>query len=86
MQAEIKTQVRGFLTRSFASYNPQDDEDIFAMGFVTSLFAIQLVLFVEREFEISVENEDLTMDNFRSIDTIVHFVERKTAALPQIRS
>jgi acyl carrier protein len=77
----VKTQTQAFLARFFQNQTIQDDEDIFALGFVNSLFAMQLVLFVEREFGIAVENEDLDIDNFRSINAIVRLVERKTAPL-----
>jgi acyl carrier protein len=49
------------------------------MGFVNSLFAMQLVLFVEKEFDVRVENDDLDLENFRSANAIVRFVERKQA-------
>lgn len=53
-----------------------DDDDIFETGLVNSLFAMQLVLFVEREFGFQVGNEDLERDNFRSVNTITRLVER----------
>ena len=37
---------------------------------------MQLVLFVEKEFGIAIENEDLDIDNFRSIQAITELVER----------
>lgn len=77
---EIRTKTHAFLKRFFQNHDLQDDQDIFALGFVNSLFAMQLVLFVENEFGISVENEDLDIDNFRTINAIVDLVERKTTA------
>jgi acyl carrier protein len=56
-----------------------DDEDLFASGLVNSLFAMQLVLFVEKEFSIKVDNEDLDLDNFRSVSAITGFIQRKLA-------
>jgi acyl carrier protein len=38
---------------------------------------MQLVLFIEKEFSIKVENEDLDYDNFRTLNAIVGFIERK---------
>lgn len=55
-----------------------DSEDFFAAGLVDSLFAIQLVAFVEKEFGVAVEREDLDIANFLSINAIVAFVSRKT--------
>jgi len=42
-----------------------DDEDLFAAGLVNSLFAMQLVLFVEKKFSIKVENQDLRYCQFQ---------------------
>ena len=75
-----RREVRDFLSRFFRSHDLRDDEDIFALGFVNSLLAMQLVQFVEERFGISVESDDLELDNFRSVGAIVAFVERKRAS------
>ncbi len=77
---DVRTKIRDFITKFFQNVELQDDQDIFALGFINSLFAMQLVLFVEREFGISVENDDLDISNFQSINAIVNLVERKTAS------
>ena len=77
METEIKAKIRQFLAQHFRDYDLQDDEDIFALGFVNSLFAMQLVMFVEEEFGIIVEDDDLDIDNFRTIDAIADLVQRK---------
>lgn len=76
---EIKVKVRGFLTRFFKKHELADDEDIFALGFVNSLFAMQLVMFLEKEFAIRIENKDLDLNNFRTINSITELVLSKTA-------
>lgn len=76
----IKPKIRAFLSNHFHNYELQDDEDLFAVGFVTSMFAMQLVTFVEKEFSISIGNEDLTLDNFRTINALSTLIERKTDA------
>lgn len=72
-----KAKIREFLSRHFKSQELKDDDDIFALGFVNSLFAMQMVMFVEGEFGIRVENEDLDLDNFRTVDAIAALVEKK---------
>ncbi len=56
------------------------DEDYFAKGLVNSLFALELVTFVERRFGLAVEVEDLDLDHFRTINRLTDFVRLKTAA------
>lgn len=73
----IKTGVRNFLSKYINNYNLKDDDDIFALGLVNSLFAMQLVMFIEKEFKVSVDNEDLDLKNFRSINAIAELVNAK---------
>ncbi len=74
---ERKVKIKQFLSRFFRNHELKDDEDIFALGFVNSLLAMQLVAFVEKEFQVTVEDEDLDLDNFRTIDAIDALIERK---------
>lgn len=76
---DIKARTRNFMAKSFANRDIGDDQDIFALGFVNSLFAMQLVMFVENEFGITVEDQDLDIDNFRTINAIANLVGSKLA-------
>jgi methoxymalonate biosynthesis acyl carrier protein len=77
---EIRLAVNTFLSSHLRSQELASDQDIFALGLVNSLFAMQLVNFVEREFGITVENEDLEIANFNTIDAIASLVQRKIGA------
>ncbi len=77
---ETAPKIKTFLSRFFKSHDLQPEEDIFALGFVNSLLAMQLVAFVEKEFGIKVEDDDLDLDNFRSIGAISRLVAKKHAA------
>ncbi|MEM6613076.1 MAG: acyl carrier protein [Cyanobacteria bacterium P01_C01_bin.72] len=81
---EVQSRIKVFLAKFFGNHDLQPDEDIFALGFVNSMFAMQLVLFVEQEFKITVDNEDLELDNFRTINAITSLVERKSAVSTHI--
>jgi acyl carrier protein len=78
-EQEIRARLREFVGRFFRGHDLADGEDIFATGFVNSMFAMQLVQFVEQAFGITCESEDLELDNFRSIDALAAFVQRKLA-------
>jgi acyl carrier protein len=75
----VQAKVKEFLARFFKNHDLQPEEDIFALGFVNSLLAMQLVAFVEKEYGITVEDDDLDLDNFRSIRAIAGLVARKSA-------
>ncbi|HET7483367.1 MAG TPA: acyl carrier protein [Actinomycetota bacterium] len=72
-----RTQIRTFISKAFKGRPLEDEEDIFATGFVNSLFAMELVTFIEKAFGITVESEDLDLDNFRSVASVAAFVGRK---------
>lgn len=76
----IRPPIRSFMSRAFDGRALGDDDDIFALGFANSLFAMQLVAFVEGEFRIEIDSDDLEIDNFRSVAAISGLVERKMAA------
>jgi methoxymalonate biosynthesis acyl carrier protein len=73
-------KIRTFLERYFPSAELKNDEDFFALGLVNSLFAMQLVLFVEKESGIALDNEELNIENFNSIDAIAKLINQKTAS------
>jgi methoxymalonate biosynthesis acyl carrier protein len=74
----IKTKIREFLSRFFRTSDLGDRDDIFELGFVNSLFAMRLVTWAEQEFGLRIEDEDLDIENFNSIEAIARLVERKT--------
>jgi methoxymalonate biosynthesis acyl carrier protein len=75
-----RDQIREFISRHVRGKELADNEDVFASGFVNSMFAMQLVQFVESAFGIVCESDDLDIDNFRSVDALAAFVERKRGA------
>ncbi|MBF0272410.1 MAG: acyl carrier protein [Magnetococcales bacterium] len=70
-------KIKSFLVKFIRDADVGDDEDLFATGLVTSLFAMHLVLFLEKEFQVKVDNKDLDFDNFRTINAIVALIEKK---------
>ena len=75
---DIERKLRIFLSKIFRNHELQNEEDIFQAGFVNSMFAMQLVLFIETEFKIRIEDEDLELDNFRTINAMMSLIEKKT--------
>jgi methoxymalonate biosynthesis acyl carrier protein len=76
---QAKEKLRAFLGRHIGGRIISDDERIFAAGFVNSMFAMQLVLFLEKSFQIVIGNEDLELKNFQTINAMAELIERKTA-------
>ncbi|MGX6607635.1 acyl carrier protein [Micromonosporaceae bacterium Da 78-11] len=77
--SQVESDLLSFLTtRTKASLDP--DTDLFASGHVSSLFAMELVVFIEGTFDVRIEGKDLTLDTFRTVRTMTALVHRLRAA------
>ncbi|TKI49137.1 acyl carrier protein [Lysinibacillus sphaericus] len=74
-----KEKIKGFLSKFIKITEINDTDNIFEKGLVNSLFAMNLVNFIETEFDISIDNMELDLDNFKDINSIVALVEKKLA-------
>ena len=75
----IKNKIRTFLNKYISNDFYENTDNLFAMGLVSSLFAMQLVAYLESNFDLTVDNSELDIDNFKSVDAISDFVGRKLA-------
>ena len=73
----VKETVRGFILRSITIRKLDDDDDLFESGIVNSLFAVQLMTFIEKTFAIEVGTDDLDIENFKSLNAMTAFVAQK---------
>lgn len=56
------------------------DTDLFKGGYINSLFALEMVLYLEQTFKIKIKNKEITEKNFRTINNIAEVVERSKQA------
>ncbi len=76
-QQHIKDTMRGFLLSSINIPKLNDEANLFELGLINSLFAVQLMTFIEKTFELEVETEDLDIENFKSLNAATEFVLKK---------
>ncbi|WJV65568.1 phosphopantetheine-binding protein [Pectobacteriaceae bacterium CE70] len=79
MTAMIKSQLKDFLSQHIHDVDIQDDDNIFTQGWVNSIFALQLVNFVEKNFAITVQNQELDIENFNTINHLFRYISHKLA-------
>jgi acyl carrier protein len=53
----------------------ETNESLFALGILDSLAFVQLLSFIEREFGITIDDDDVVVENFQNIDAIAQFVK-----------
>lgn len=76
----VRAQVEAFVLEKFplARKRPLAGSDnLLESGIIDSLGILDLVSFLEQRFAIVVADEELTPDNFQSLDQLTIFVERK---------
>ncbi|WP_440110443.1 acyl carrier protein [Paenibacillus sp. QZ-Y1] len=74
---DIRKFIGENLSTNYEGTGISDDENYFELRFVNSLFAMRLVDFVERNFDIEIGNEDLDLANFSTINRLQALIERK---------
>jgi acyl carrier protein len=81
---ELKEKIRKFIESNLVVFEDEaefsDSDNIFEMGFVNSLFAMKLVNYIEEDFGIEVDNDDLEISNFSSVNRITDYIESKKSA------
>lgn len=76
-QNEIRNFIHQNLSISEDNIDFSDDDNYFKLGFVNSLFAMKLVNFVEQKFGIEVENEDMDLKNFSTVNNLMALIHKK---------
>lgn len=71
-------KIMEFLGKYFDVSKVDKDDNIFELGYVNSLFAMQMVSFIENEFDFEISNNELNLDNFKSINSILEFIDFKS--------
>jgi acyl carrier protein len=55
------------------------DESLFSLGILDSLAFLQLILFLQEQFQVTVEDGEVIPDNFDTIHRIEQFLATKAA-------
>lgn len=78
----IQEQIKNFILSEFVfDRNEIDsDEDLLSQGILDSSGVLQIVFFMEKEYGISVGDEEIVPDNFQSVNALTQFIQRKKGA------
>lgn len=76
----VKKELKDFIVDRFLDGNSsrlQDEDSLFEAGIIDSLGVLNLVSFLEKSFGVRVKDEELTPENFETVNSIHDFVNRK---------
>jgi acyl carrier protein len=80
---EMKEVLRRYITESFlpqAGIETFNDSDSFMeKGIIDSTGVLELLQFIEGEFEIKVDDKEVIPDNLDSLQKLTQFIQRKLA-------
>ncbi|MFE6748412.1 acyl carrier protein [Kitasatospora purpeofusca] len=72
---DLEKELLGFLeARTGTAWDA--DTDLFEAGGLSSLFAMQVVVHLEKTYAVTVRGADLRLDNFRTVRRMAELVER----------
>ena len=80
----VRTRVREYVLENFLFTDDpsalDDDTSFLEAGFIDSTGIMELILFLEDEFEIKVKDDEMKPENLDSITALVGFVDRSKPA------
>jgi acyl carrier protein len=74
---KIKTDINEFIVRFAGSVELNGNDNFFELGIVNSLFAMQLIAYLEEKYSICISNDEIKLENFSSINAILALLESK---------
>ena len=77
IEEKIQTYIAENILFSDNGYPHADDTSFLEEGIVDSMGIMELVMFVDESFGISVEDEELVPDNFDSVSKLAAYIRRK---------
>lgn len=80
----VKSQVRRFILNNYLFTDDDtklsDASSLMESGTMDSTGILELIMFLEETFAIKVADDEMIPVNLDSVDNVVSFIERKTAA------
>jgi acyl carrier protein len=77
---ELQQQIRDFVTTNFYVADPKSLEDRTSLldhGIIDSTGVLEVILFIETTFGVTVEDSEMLPENLDSIERIASYVGRK---------
>lgn len=80
MSSDQKAKIKTFIIENFLFGNADglnDDTSFLEEGIIDSTGVLELITFLEEEFEIKVEDDELIPENLDSINNVTNFLKTK---------
>jgi acyl carrier protein len=82
--ADVRADMRSYLEENFLYMHPnvelKDGDDFLALGIIDSLGFVELVEEVQSRYGLTIDDVEITEENFGSLDAIATFVAAKQSS------
>ena len=75
MSTDIRTRIHEYVEELAKEDDIDPSINLFDAGLLTSVHVLDLIACLEETFKISISPDDLSVDNFASIDAMVSYTE-----------
>lgn len=72
----IEEKIMAFFIEKGKAAGLAYETDLFKGGFIDSLFALEMVLYLEKTFSVRIKDKEITENNFRTISSIAAVIRR----------
>lgn len=78
---DIKTQIRDYIAKNILysdnGFEYDDDASFLEEGIIDSSTTLELVLFLEETYNLTVPDREIVPDNFDSVEKLANYTSRK---------
>jgi acyl carrier protein len=78
---EIEARIRNYVAQNLLfsdnGFEYDNDDSFLQEGIVDSVGVLELVLFVEETFGLTVDDQEITPDNFDSVNKLANYIRSK---------
>ena len=78
--SDLSTKIKHFIVENFLFGNEDgltDDTSFLEEGIIDSTGVLELVTYIEEEFKVKIDDEELIPENLDSINNITYYLESK---------
>jgi acyl carrier protein len=77
LRADLTQYIQSKLLSQDAGLSLEPDTDVLRQGIIDSLGVFQVVSFLEEKCDIRIDDSEITVDHFKSIDAMAEFASGK---------
>ncbi len=81
---KISEKIREFILNQFPlarQRSTKDNDSLLDSGIIDSLGVLEVVTFIEIQYDITLSDEEMLSDNFESISTLTTFIQKKLSCV-----